>query len=131
MLRRTLLLALLLPFAFAAPFDERAEQVLVPGRGYVNKADVHEVPAGASISQVGDEVRLLSSTGRILHSSKVDPTARISRVQEKRALSGWIVAGHWTNSGSSAIRTFTTRWTVSSLSILIISVRRLLTFLPR
>ncbi|KAJ7277941.1 hypothetical protein C8J57DRAFT_1222716 [Mycena rebaudengoi] len=61
----TFLLGLLTHFALAVPV-ENDETVLTPF-GYRLKSQVHELPAGGGVAQVGNEIHLLAENGTVLH----------------------------------------------------------------
>ncbi|KAJ7596118.1 hypothetical protein C8J56DRAFT_395769 [Mycena floridula] len=99
---------ILVPFAvIATPI---AEKVLVPG-GFRINTNIHEIPAGGSLSRVGPNIHVLAANGTIVHTAKAgSPTKVKSAVSPEQT--GWVTYASWLNTGSSPISSFTTTWKV-------------------
>lgn len=109
----------LLLAAFASPLEERADLGLVPGVGYIPRANIHEVPEGAKIERDGDDVKLVGADGKLLHRAKFGFTRNATAARQplsKRAENGWNVAGSFfkdTSGASPQINSLFAQWVVS------------------
>ncbi|KAF8312366.1 hypothetical protein DL93DRAFT_2229090 [Clavulina sp. PMI_390] len=107
-------LGLLAPLAaVAAP---TAPQALTPF-GHLSTTQVHEVPEGASVHHVGDEVHIVNPEGAILH--KATPNGNFTRATPSPAAgglqNGWIAYAYWLSNSIWPINYFDTTWTVPPL----------------
>ncbi|CAK5282803.1 unnamed protein product [Mycena citricolor] len=110
------ILSAVAPFASAVPTP--SEHVLVPG-GYRARSETnfYQVPEGGSVSHVEDKVHVLDAAGSVVHI--VTPQfATPTKVNADAVLplpTGWVAYASWQNSGSDAIASFTTSWTVPAV----------------
>ncbi|KAJ7739420.1 hypothetical protein DFH07DRAFT_778696 [Mycena maculata] len=104
----TALLALLAPFAVAAPTPGTA---LAPG-GLVLTSNAHEVPVGGSVAHVGADVHVLDATGAVVKVVTPGPAPTRTKNAKPAEATGWIAYASWLNTGSSPISSFKTTWTV-------------------
>lgn len=107
-----LITGLFAPLALAAPANPTT--VSTP-HGPRPAENVHFVPEGGEVRQVGDEIHLIDADGTILHVAPNDhKKVRPSPVEDATAplQTGWVAYGYWYNTGSSPINHFTTQWKV-------------------
>ncbi|KAF8318706.1 hypothetical protein DL93DRAFT_2075591 [Clavulina sp. PMI_390] len=99
--------------ALAAPTD--TPQVLTP-YGHRPAADVVEVPEGASINHIGDEIHVIDPKGKVLHKTTATGNFTKTTPAPNAGLqNGWIAYASWMNTGASPINYFDTTWTVPNL----------------
>ncbi|KAF8313611.1 hypothetical protein DL93DRAFT_2080936 [Clavulina sp. PMI_390] len=108
-------LSLLAP-ALAAP---AVQSVLTP-YGLRPITNVHAVPEGGEVRHVGSEIHLVDASGTVLHVAQNDGTkVREAATPTSDAVeplaTGWIAYAYWYNTGSSAINSFKTTWTVPAV----------------
>ncbi|KAF8310651.1 hypothetical protein DL93DRAFT_2099271 [Clavulina sp. PMI_390] len=110
----TLALGLVTPLvAMAAPTP--AADVLTPF-GHRPAANVHQVPKGASLHHVGDEVHIIDAAGTVIH--KTTPSGNFTKAvlssHPGTLQTGWIAYAYWLNTLTTPINYFTSTWVVPS-----------------